>query len=289
MPPKSKKKVQNKEDSTLSKEGILEIIESRMSEVFETQYEQLKDKLITLMAAELSKLQSKVNNIEEELQTLKEAQNSNTVAIVEGSEESQSFQTIQRKKIDALSKDMTYITDQLKNIQVDIENTKQVQKEKNVRLVGLPENDSPESEFELKKKVIEFSQQHLEIPNITSDDIDEVVRLGQRNTNKPRDMIIKFKCHNIRNKFYQSRRKLYNTDMKRSSTGTYINEDLTQYRQRLYYDTRNLRKKAAIFAVWTSKGTVMVKLEEHSIPKPIQTHRDLANLLSQNRIEVRDD
>ncbi len=285
MPPKNKK-VQNKEDASLSKENVLEIIESRMSEVFEVQYEQLKDKLITLMATEISKLQSKVNNIEEEFKSLKDVQSSNTAAIVESSEETESFQNIQQKKSDALSKEIADISHQLSNIQVDIENTRQLQKDKNIRLVGLKENDSPESENELKSKVIEFSQQHLKLPNITSNDIDEVVRLGQKNSNKPRDVLLKFKCREIRNKFYQSRKKVYDADMKRSSTGIYINEDLTQYRQRLYFDSRNLRKKAAIFAVWTSNGTIMVKLEEHSIPKPIQTHRDLANLLRQNWIQV---
>ncbi len=275
--------------ATLSKENILSIIDDRMSEVFEAQYEDLKDKLITLMAKEVSKLQNRINGIEQDFQSLKEAQNSNTIAIIERSQECQSLQASQQNKCDSLSKDISHISEQLSNIQVDIENTKQLLRQNNIRLVGLEENCSSESEYELTSKVIEFSKQHLEITDITIDDVEEVYRLGRNNTNKPRDVIIKFKQRDTRNKFYRNRRKLYDADSKRSSTGMYINEDLTQYRQRLYYDTRNLRKKSAIFAAWTSTGTIMVKLQEDSQPERIETHRDLANLLRQNRIEVSED
>ncbi len=65
----------------------------------------------------------------------------------------------------------------------------------------------------------------------------------------------------------------------RSSTGVYINEDLTPYRQRQYFDARNLRKRTAIYSVWTSEGTIMVKSKESSLPKPILNHRDLVEVL----------
>ena len=181
------------------------------------------------------------------------------------------------------------MSEQLNGIQVDIEETKQNLREKNIRLVGLLEDESKESDSELKNKIIEFSRQHLEIPDIDSDDIEEVNRLGQKSMNKHRDIIIRFKHKDSRDKFYQRRRNLYDPETKRSHTGIYINEDLTAYRQRLYFDARNLGKKATIFAVWTASGTIMVKLKEYSTPTPIQNHRDLANLLQQNQIEVTDD
>ena len=45
---------------------------------------------------------------------------------------------------------------------------------------------------------------------------------------------------------------------------------------------------SCIHAAWTSSGTVMVKLEESSTPVPIKTHRELANLLRENNVEVWD-
>ncbi len=85
MPPKGKK-TQNNDDFTWSKENILKIVESQMSDIFETQYEELKDKLITLMAKEVSKLQSKVHNIEQEFETFKMTQFNNATAIVDSNE-----------------------------------------------------------------------------------------------------------------------------------------------------------------------------------------------------------
>ncbi len=252
MPPKVKK-TQTKEDgiTTLSKENILKIIESQMTEVFETQFEELKDKLITLMAKEVSKLQTKVQSIEQEFKTFKQTQTSNSIAIVESNEQLEALQTCQQKKADVLTKNIAHISDQLSNVQVDIEETKRILREKNVRLVGLPENevDLQESGSELKDKIIEFSRQHLNISDIYKDDIEDVNRLGQKNKNKYRDVIIRFKHRDTRNKFYRERRKLYNQDTKRSSTGIYINDDLTPYRQRLFFDARNLRKRAIIFSV----------------------------------------
>ncbi len=288
MPPKGKK-TQNKDDVILSKENILKLVESQMSGIFETQYEELKDKLITLMAREVSKLQNKVQNIEQEFETFKTMQISNATAIVESNEELDALQNRQKKKTDTLIKNIEQIAEQLNGIQCEIDETKQILREKNVRLVGLEEDESQESNGELKNKIVEFSRQQLEIPNLDTDDIEEVNRLGQKNMNKHRDIIIRFKHKDTRDKFYRRRRNLYDRETRRSLSGIYINEDLTPYRQRLYFDTRNLRKKTVIFAVWTSSGTIMVKLRENSAPTPIHNHRDLANLLRQNQIDVQDD
>ncbi len=255
-----------------------------MSQVFEKQYEDLKDKLINLMAKEISKLKEKVNNIEQEFQTFKEVHTLEAIASMESNQELQAQQTTQLKKTETLSKNINRISEQLSNVDVEIDNLRQLMKENNVRVIGLPEND--EETGELKEKIVVFSKEQLKFPDFNEDDIAEVHHLGKSSKDKTRDIIIKFKDREVRNKFYQQRKKLYSDDIRKSLTGIYINEDLTQYRQRLYFDTRNLRKRSAIYAVWTSSGTIMVKLKESCEPQPIKTHRDLANLLRQNNIEV---
>ncbi len=281
-----------KEPSTFQdpsfKEDILKMVEARMSEVFSEQYEDLKDKLITLMAKELSKLRENIDNIEREFQTFKEGQAMNSMAIAESSHESQDMQNKQHKKTESLTKNIAHLSEQLHNFEVEIDATRQQLKENNVRIVGLPEHAESESEesAELFNDVIEFSKSQLNMTSLNKDDIAEVHRLGRKSKEKARDIIVKFKYREIRNKFYQRRKQLYSEDNRKSITGIYINEDLTQHRQRLYFDTRNLRKRAAINAVWTSSGTIMIKLNENSTPQAIQTHRDLANLLRQNKVEV---
>ncbi len=273
------------EDRPLSKESILTMVEAKMSQIFEEQYEDLKDKLITLMAKEISKLREKVVNIEEDLLVFKDAQIQRVIATAEDNQESQAHQAKKQKKIDDLFENIARISNQFNNAEVEIDDSRQRLKEKNVRIVGLPEMESEELSNS-KEMIVQFSENHLRLSDLKLDDIEEVNRMGQKNNVKPRDIIIKFRDRAVRNKFYYHRRNLYDHKTRKSYTEVYMNEDLTQYRQRLYYDTRKLRNRAAIHAVWTSLGTIMVKLEESSAPVPIKTHRELANLLRENNVEV---
>ncbi len=278
-------KANNIETNSLSDENILVIVEAKMSEMFASQFEELKDKLITLMAQQLSKLTTKVDNMEQEFLKCKEDhQPNNTITIVEDTPELEAIRNSQeknKKKTDALSKNITNISNQLNEFRAELDATHQQLKEYNIRLVGLPEIQ-PFGDDDMTSNIVKFSQEHLSLSNIGPDDIEEVTRLGRKREDKPRDVLITFRSKQIRNKFYKQRKNLYDVNSKRSSSGIYINEDLTPYRQRLYFDTRNLRKNAAIHSVWTAGGTIMVKLEENSIPKPILTHRDLADLLRHN-------
>ncbi len=294
--PKSNVKLQNPKNfndskaNNLSEENILTIVENKMSEVFVEQYEELKEKLITLMAQQVSKLIAKVDNIEQESLKYKEDHqdhSNNTITLVENSAELEAFKNSQSMKSVELSNNIANISNQLSEFSIEIESTKQKLKQNNVRLVGLPESQCLESD-EMKTKVMQFSEDHLGLGDLSKDDIEEVTRLGKEREDKPRDVLITFRNKQIRNKFYQQRRNLYDASTKRSSTGVYINEDLTPYRQRLYFDARNLRKRAAIHSVWTSEGTIMVKLEESSLPKPIFNHRDLADLLRKSSDDTPD-
>ncbi len=280
---KDPKKINDSKTNDLSEESILSIVEGKMSKVFAEQYNELKEKLITLMAQQVSKLIAKVENIEQEFLKYREDhqdQSNNVITIVENSEELEAIKNSQAKKSAELSKNITNISNQLGEFKVEIDSTKQKLKENNVRLVGLPDSQPQEGD-EMKSTIIQFSEDHLGL-DISNDDIEKVTRLGKKEENKSRDVLVTFRSKQIRNKFYRQRRKLYDASTMQSSSGVYINEDLTPYRQRLYFDARNLRRRAAIHSTWTSEGTIMVKLEESSLPKSILTHRDLADLLRQN-------
>ena len=272
----------------LSKEDLLSLVESKMSDIFVEQYEELKDKLLTLMAQQVSKLISKVDDIENEFLKFKEdQQTNNSISIVENSLEVEAIHSKQAKKTEELSKNISTISDQLNEIKVDIDSTQQKLKEANVRLVGLPENHSCDAE-DIKVDIIKFAQEQLALPTFDPEDIEEVSRLGKVSESKTRDVLITFKNKASRNRFYNRRRKLYDANTRTSPSGVYINEDLTSYRQRLYYDGRHLRKKGTNHSVWTSAGTIMIKITENSQPQPILTHRDIAVLLRKNSVKIRD-
>ncbi len=59
------------DDRPPSGESILSIVEAKMSQVFDEQYEDVKDKLITLMAKDMSKWRGREVNIEEDIQAFK--------------------------------------------------------------------------------------------------------------------------------------------------------------------------------------------------------------------------
>ncbi len=113
--------------------NIASIVESKMSEVFAEQYEQLKEKLITLMAQQVSKLIAKVDNIEQEFLKYKEDhqdQSSNVITIADNNAELEAIKNSQAKKSAKLSKN----SNQLSEFRVEIDSTKQKLRENNVRL-----------------------------------------------------------------------------------------------------------------------------------------------------------
>ncbi len=70
--------------------------------------------------------------------------------------------------------------------------------------------------------------------------------------------------------------------MPRENTPIYINEDLTQLRNKLFYDARRMRKSEKIQAVWTQDGNIIIKRTSSSEPEVIKTHGDLRNSMYQD-------
>ncbi len=54
----------------------------------------------------------------------------------------------------------------------------------------------------------------------------------------------------------------------------YINDDLTEFRQKLLYDARMLVKKRKLKGAWAQHGNVMV-LPENSKPSAVYNYHDL--------------
>ncbi len=273
--------VQVPDAASISNEHILKIVESKMADMFTKQYEELKDKLLTVLAQQVSKLIAKVDIIEEEFVQFKEDHQCNPITIIENTPEQQAIQDKQARKTETLSRNITDMSNQLNEVRANVDATEQKLKENNIRLVGLPEWQFME-EGNTKTEIVKFSKEYLALDDISSEDIEEVTRLGKIKEDKPRDVLIKFRSKQKRNKFYSRRKNLYDANTRRSSSGIYLNEDLTPYRQRLFFDARNLRNKEVIHSVWTTTGTIMIKVEENSLPKPIMTHRDLADVLREN-------
>ena len=149
-----------------------------------------------------------------------------------------------------------------------LDRLEQESKLNNLRIVGIAEEDDED----LKNKVLSITKHKLNLDAVCDDDIDICYRLGKACDSKVRDVIVKFTGREKRNLVYRCKR-----NMPREDPAIFINEDLTQSRNKLFYDARCMKKHDKIKAVWTQDGHVMVKLTVFSDPVPIQTNNDLRN------------
>ncbi len=59
----------------------------------------------------------------------------------------------------------------------------------------------------------------------------------------------------------------------------FINEDLTLFRNKLFYDARCKKKSNKLHSVWTQDGRIVIKVTDSSEPVMISSHADLRNAM----------
>ena len=64
-------------------------------------------------------------------------------------------------------------------------------------------------------------------------------------------------------------------------TKLYVNENLTQYRKKLLWQTKELTKKYHYAYLWTTNGKIFVKKNEKDEPKIIQSENDYEKLVAE--------
>ena len=72
---------------------------------------------------------------------------------------------------------------------------------------------------------------------------------------KYRAIIVKFLAHSTKDDIYSKRKEL-----KHKMDGVFINEDLTNHRNKLFKLARELRSDNKIMGTWTTNGKVRVKM-----------------------------
>ncbi len=166
--------------------------------------------------------------------------------------------------IDNLRRDLYKEHNRNISIEQQLDCIKQASRENNVRIVDMPESD----EKDLKKQILDL----LSIPDITEEDIQSTYRLGKPKDSKARDVIVKFASKQKRDIFYSMRKS---TPKGRDNKKVFINEDLTQFRSKLFFDARRLVKTRKLHSTWTQEGNVIIKLNEEESPVAIATHQEL--------------
>ncbi len=171
----------------------------------------------------------------------------------------------------------------IEDLKIKLDGIQQDKHENSVQIVGFPENKNETDDIKQLTKVFKEKAG----VKIKSSDIVEMKRLGKQNDKKIRNIILKFKDKETRQKIYNERKKLViNGNPKKS---VYLNDSLTQHRQELLYAARQLVKQKRLYAAWSQAGNILVRKAEDSNITQVHNHDDLMILKSSETESVRDE
>ena len=187
---------------------------------------------------------------------------------------------------------ITALEARVENLESKIDQQEQYSRRNSLRVSGIPE----ETDEVIIPKVINLlnTELKLQIP-IEPQEIDRLHRVGKPKQSSPRAVLIKFARYTNRAKVYKNRfqlkratdkipsneaiRDLTSENDNQQKQVLYINEDLTQFRSKLLYQARVLKKDKRIKECWSSDGALLIKDNDGRI-STINTMTDL------NRIAI---
>ncbi|KAK7490339.1 hypothetical protein BaRGS_00018500 [Batillaria attramentaria] len=118
-----------------------------------------------------------------------------------------------------------------------------------LRIYGLPEDARNEPAHQTGMNVRKFCRDKLGV-SLAETDIDIAHRLGSRQQDRHRSVIVKFVRRDVKQQVLKQRRKL-------KQTGIMVTDDLTPRHQQLL---RDMKEVAGIRNCWSAEGTVFVKI-----------------------------
>ncbi len=137
----------------------------------------------------------------------------------------------------------------VEELHMKVDSFEQDQYKSSIQIVGFPESQDD------TKALIKLSKEKLGV-KFKSGDIASITHLGkQQNSEKPRNIVVKFNNELIRNQVYQQRKKLVTSkDPKRN---VYVNDRLTDHRQNVrlvhlktgHFDEKNLTSYMVLFLI----------------------------------------
>ena len=139
-------------------------------------------------------------------------------------------------------------------LQSEMDSLEQYSRRSCLRITGLPEHEDPNTSEDIIALI--NGQTQLDPPLLPSE-VDRAHRIGPRNDNSPRNVIIKFRSYPSRKRVMDARKKLKPQGNNRQKV--FINEDLTRERQKILYRLRMEKRKGTISDCWTHDGTVVIR------------------------------
>jgi hypothetical protein len=150
-------------------------------------------------------------------------------------------------------------------LSIEIDNLQQAQRNKTVRIMGIPEEKTENA----VNKFMDIATNKMKI-NLQRSCIETAFSIGKASQKVNRQMLVKFTDETSKKNFYQGRIKL-----KDCKPAIYINEDLTLRRVQIATAARKAVKDNKIDSSWTMDGNIYVKYAPTQKPKKITSISDL--------------
>ena len=118
-----------------------------------------------------------------------------------------------------------------------------------------------------------MAKKKLGIKKFKAEDVELTHRSGKKKPRKTRDIIVQFRSKTVKDQFLQQKKKLNNETS--AEARIYLNDDLTEFRQKLLFDARQLAKRQKIKAAWSQHGSIMILKDAQERPIAVSTYDDL--------------
>ena len=181
------------------------------------------------------------------------------------------------KRCDKLEEDVKKVSEgaggRLTQIERDMDNLKQEQRNKTVRVVGIA---VAVKNNEMVDTIVNLATEKMKIKMDKS-----LIRAAfwvtsrDKNDRQSKQVIVKFTCEEAKREFYLAR-----TRLKDIRPAIFINEDLTPPRAKLAAAARKAVKEKKILNSWTLDGIVYAKFPNSEKPRKIDRTADLEGLAS---------
>lgn len=155
---------------------------------------------------------------------------------------------LQPLKMQIEEKDATIkrLEHRIRQLQIKDDEQEQYSRRECLRFGGLREEELEN----VDEKIVKICNEKLNIsPPITKEDIARSHRIGKRNGNAPRQVIVKFNSYRIRAGVYKKKKALAGTPVS-------VNEDLTRERAKLLYRAREAKRAGKIKGCWSYDGRI---------------------------------
>ena len=183
---------------------------------------------------------------------------------------------VQEKEIATLKSQATELKEQSVKKSVNLDDIEQYGRRRNIEIVGVPMHDGEDTNAIVREVGNLLNVKVLPCHISTSHRLPVNPQIKNANPS----IIAQFVNCDIRNKLYANRKLLKSIDLSKFPiNGTekiYVNENLTQLRKKLFWQTKVKAKKMNCKYYWSMNGSIYIKKSDNSETLSVKSSEDLS-------------